>query len=137
YTSQAEINAPMLEYNRILKKLDERHEISPDDKQLFRRLNQRDMALYARACTLFETRWSLFRQRLPYAHARLTDVDPRHVAGWAWWESGGDAHLAVEVWVNGECVGAAAAGELRDPLCRLRPRLGGHVGFRLPVKLEP
>lgn len=123
--------------NRAKASLDMKHEIGPEDEKRLNRLNQDDIALYEKTRSLFQNRLSMYRQGLPYAHARLQKTDERHLAGYAWWAAGGDEPVAVEAWVNGSCAGTVTAVDFRLGLCRLQPPRGGYVGFRFPLELVP
>lgn len=121
--------------NRGKKSLDSLHEISEEDEVEFKRLNKRDIKLYNYAAALFDQRYHLHQEKLPWAHARLQEVSVQKVVGWAWWEGRSNEPVSVEVWVNDELTDTVNAVNLRPGLCRLLPPRGGYVGFQLPVKL--
>ncbi|MBF7052342.1 hypothetical protein IOC61_03300 [Halomonas sp. KAO] len=131
------IDIPQREDNIGRKRLEAKHEISAEDVAEFKRLNRRDIRLYDQVTELFDQRFRLFQEGKSWAHARLVEVKPQGIAGWAWWAGEHDEPVAVEVWVNGKHLETIAAVELRPGLCRLLPPRGGYVGFHLPVKLKP
>lgn len=131
------ISIPPREDNRGRKQLEVGHTISSEDEAEFRRLNKRDIRLYEQAVALFDQRYQLHQQGKPWAHARLVEVKPGRIAGWAWWAGESDDPVTVEVWANGKQLDTVTAVELRPGLCRLLPPRGGYVGFHLPVKLRP
>ncbi len=131
------IAIPQREDNRGKKSLDAVHEISAEDEAELKQLNKRDIRLYEQAVALFDQRYQLHQDGKPWAHARLVEVKPGRIAGWAWWAGESDDPVDVEVWVNGKHLEGVCAVELRPGLCRLLPPRGGYVGFHLPVKLKP
>ncbi|NWN82907.1 MAG: hypothetical protein HLX48_07955 [Halomonas sp.] len=131
------IEIPRREDNRGRQRLEAEHEISAEDEAEFQRLNKRDIQLYDQVAELFDQRYRLFLEGKPWAHARLVEVKPGRIAGWAWWQGESDEPVAVEVWANGKHLDTVTAVELRPGLCRLLPPRGGYVGFQLPVKLQP
>lgn len=132
------IRIPQREDNRGKKSLNAEHEISANDKAELRRMNRRDIAFYKRATALFEQRYQLFKENVPWVHARLVECSVQRIAGWAWWaDASGDAPVEVEVWVNNQHIDSVYAVDLRPRLCRLLPPRGGYVGFQLSVKLKP
>lgn len=130
------IEIPQRVDNRGRQRLEVKHEISAEDKAEFLRLNKRDTRLYDQVVGLFEQRYWLFKQRKPWAHARLVEMKPQRISGWAWWEDGSDEPVSVEVWANGKHLDTVTAVELRPGLSRLLPPRGGYIGFHLPVKLK-
>lgn len=132
-----DVDMPRREDNRGKQSLDAVHDIDAEDVTEMKRLNKRDIALYKRTVALFEQRYRLYQEQKPWAHARLVEVKPERIAGWAWWAGQDDAPVAVEVWVNDERIGNVDAVDMRPGLCRLQPPRGGYVGFQLPVKLKP
>lgn len=132
-----DIVMPLRDDNRGKHCLDAAHDIDAKDAAELKRLNKRDIALYERTVALFEQRYCLYQKGRPWSHARLVEVKPERIAGWAWWAGQDDAPIAVEAWVNDERVGTADAVDMRPGLCRLQPPRGGYVGFQLPVKLKP
>lgn len=128
---------PQREDNRGKKSLDAVHEISAEDEAEVKQLNKRDIRLYEQAVALFDQRYQLHQDGKPWAHARLVEVKPGRIAGWAWWAGESDDPVTVEVWANGKHLDNVTAVELRPGLCRLLPPRGGYVGFHLPVKLKP
>lgn len=131
------IEIPQREDNRGKKSLDAVHEISADDEAELKQLNKRDIRLYEQAVALFDQRYTMHQEGKPWAHARLVEVNPGRIAGWAWWAGESDDPVTVEVWANGKHLDNVTAVELRPGLCRLLPPRGGYVGFHLPVKLKP
>ncbi|WP_416137636.1 hypothetical protein ACM26W_14265 [Halomonas sp. HK25] len=131
------IEIPQREDNRGRKRLEAQHQITAEDEAEFHRLNKRDIRLFDQVAELFDKRYRLFQAGKPWAHARLVEVQPQRITGWAWWAGEGDEPVAVEVWVNGVLADTVTAVELRPGLCRLLPPRGGYVGFHLPVKLSP
>lgn len=130
------IAIPQREDNRGRKRLEEGHTISAEDEAAFRRLNKRDIRLYEQAVALFDQRYTIYQEDKAWAHARLVEVKPGRIAGWAWWAGESDDPVTVEVWANGNHLDNVTAVELRPGLCRLLPPRGGYVGFHLPVKLK-
>lgn len=124
------------EDNRGKKSLDAVHEISAEDEAELKQLNKRDIRLYEQAVALFDQRYTMHQDGKPWAHARLVEVKPGRIAGWAWWAGESDDPVTVEVWANGKHLDSVTAVELRPGLCRLLPPRGGYVGFHLPVKLQ-
>lgn len=135
--SRYAIDIPQREDNIGRKRLEAKHEISADDVTEFQRLNKRDIRLYDQVAELFDQRYRLFLEGKPWAHARLVEVKPLRIAGWAWWAEESNEPVSVEVWVNGKHQDTVTAVELRPGLCRLLPPRGGYVGFHLPLKLNP
>lgn len=131
------IEIPQREDNRGKKRLDAVHEISAEDEAELKQLNKRDIRLYEQAVALFDQRYTMHQEGKPWAHSRLVEVKPGHIAGWAWWAGESDDPVDVEVWANGKHLDTVSAVELRPGLCRLLPPRGGYVGFHLPVKLKP
>lgn len=129
------LEIPRREHNRNKQRQGAVHEISAEDEAELKRLNRRDIRLYEQAAGLFEARYQLFQAGEPWAHARLVEVKPQRVAGWAWWADGSDEPLEVEVWINGKPVETVLAVDHRPGLCRLHPPRGSYVGFHLPLKL--
>uniref|UniRef100_UPI00341415D1 hypothetical protein n=1 Tax=uncultured Halomonas sp. TaxID=173971 RepID=UPI00341415D1 len=130
------IEIPRREDNRGRQRLEAKHEISAEDEAEFQRLNKRDIRLYDQVAELFDQRYRLFLEGKPWAHARLVEVKPQRIAGWAWWAGESNESVSVEVWVNGKHQDTVTAVELRPGLCRLLPPRGGYMGFHLPVKLN-
>lgn len=130
------IEIPRREDNRGRQRLEAKHEISAEDEAELQRLNKRDIRLYDQVVELFDQRYRLFLEGKPWAHARLVEVKPQRIAGWAWWEGERDEPVPVEMWVNGKHLDTVTAVELRPGLCRLLPPRGGYIGFHLPVKLS-
>jgi len=123
--------------NRGKQRLEAAHEIAAEDEAELKRLNKRDIALHQHAVELFDTRYRLFREGQPWAHASLSELNVQRITGWAWWADEGDEPVQVEVWINGKLKKTVAAVEPRPGLCRwLSPR-GGYVGFQLSVQLTP
>src|SRR5690625_2882610 len=131
------VDIPLRRDNRGKRSLDAVRALSLQERAELEQLNERDIALYKRAAALFEARRRAFQDDDPWAHARLVDVGPQRVAGWAWWAGEGDEPVKVEVLVNDEAVGQEPAVHLRPNLSRLLPPRGGYVGFHLPLKLSP
>ncbi|MGM0988738.1 MAG: hypothetical protein ACQEXI_17415 [Pseudomonadota bacterium] len=129
------LEIPRREDNRDKQRQGAAHQISAEDEAELKRLNRRDIRLYEQAAELFEARYQLFQAGEPWAHARLVEVKPQRVAGWAWWADGSDEPLEVEVWINGKPVETVVAVDHRPGLCRLHPPRGSYVGFHLPLKL--
>lgn len=122
--------------NRGKESLQAEHELSAEDEAELRRLNRRDLALYAQAVALFESRYRFFQEGKPWAHARLEQLKPDRISGSAWWAGDSEEPVEVEVWINDRQAAVLPAVDLRPQLCRLQPPRGGHVGFDLPVKLS-
>nr|WP_298057046.1 sulfotransferase family 2 domain-containing protein [uncultured Halomonas sp.] len=113
------------------------HELEEKDIQALHKRNHKDIALFQYCCELFDIRYQLFKEGLPYAHARLAEATVAKVSGWAWWAQTQDAPVAVEVWVNGRHKATVQAVEHRPGLCRLMPPRAGYVGFSLALKSHP
>mgnify|MGYP000229536248 CR=1 FL=1 len=124
------------EDNRAKSAVGASHDISAEDEAEFRSLNALDITLYERCRQLFETRLQLYRDDLPYAHAKLTQFATHQVSGWAFWEGEDDAPVIVEVWVNGDLRGTVSAVHARPNMYRLQPPRGGYVGFSLTTPLS-
>lgn len=112
------------------------HDVSSEDAEEFCRLNKRDIVMYDRAVSLFNSRYRMFKEGATWAHARLVECKPGRLAGWAWWEGERDDPVDVEIWVNNEYLDIVPAVDFRPGLCRHLPPRGGYVGFHLPVKLS-
>ena len=132
-----DISVPTLEENRGNDGVDIEHELSSDDVKELTLLNRRDVSLYEKCRSLFETRLELYESNLPYAHACLVEANTQRISGWAWWAVPSDSPVDIEVWVNDEKVKKVKSTELRPNLCRLRPPRGGYVGFQMAGKFFP
>jgi len=119
------------------KSLDKAHDISAEDRKEVLRLNHKDVALYERACVLFEERLALHEKGLPYAHGSLVMASPKKVAGWAWWEGGEDDPVELDVRVNGKVQARVQAQRFRYQLSQFRPPRGGHAGFSAKIHARP
>lgn len=133
--SRYSIEVPGRKDNVGRKKSESSHDVSPEDVKEFNRINKHDIALYNRASALFDLRYQMFCEGKPWTHAKLVEVKPGRVAGWAWWEGDCDDPVEIEIWANGEYLNTVSAVEFRPGLCRHLPPRGGYVGFHLPVKL--
>ncbi|MGD8177148.1 sulfotransferase family 2 domain-containing protein [Marinimicrobium sp. ARAG 43.8] len=125
-----------LEANTAGKKPLATRELDPKDVAEIERLNAKDMALYDKACWLFEQRLSAWREGWRYAHTELTDVKQDKVSGWAWYEGGSDEPVTVSVRINGTIVAQCQAVNFRLASCRYKAPRGGFVGFSAPVTLS-
>ncbi|USZ49661.1 hypothetical protein [Halomonas sp. DN3] len=130
------IDIQQREDNRGKPKVGELHKVSPEDEKIFRRRNAKDFSLYERCRKMFETRLQLYRDNLPFAHARLSQFDTRQIAGWAWWEGSSERAVEVEVLVNGEHQHTLVADQMMPSKARMNPPRAGYVGFQLPVSLS-
>lgn len=130
------IDIPPREDNRGKPSLEVAHELSAEDEEELKRLNARDIHLFQRAQSLFDTRLQMFDQNKVFAHARLVECSPQRVAGWAWWGDLSDTPVEVELWLNGKHVTTITAVDARPNLCRLRPPRGGYVGFHFSRKFK-
>lgn len=131
------ILVPSLEANRGKDDVEQHHGLSAEDIKELERLNRRDVSLYEKCRSLFETRLELYKDDLPYAHACLVEVSVQRISGWAWWSEQTDSPVDIEVWVNNEKIKTVQAIELRPNLCRLMPSRGGYVGFHVTGKFSP
>lgn len=134
--SRYEIDVLHRNDNRGKSASDLLHEVSDRDVRLFNQNNKQDISMYERAVELFKLRYQTYRDGKCWAHARLIEVKPSRVAGWAWWEGNHESPVDVEIWVNNEYLDTAPAVDFRPGLCRHLPPRGGYVGFHLPVKLS-
>lgn len=130
------IKIPLREDNRGKQNLSAIHEISFDDEVELKRLNKEDLHLYQQASKLFKQRLQLFQKSLCWVHARLIEVKPDYIAGWAWWADKSDKPVLIEIWVNGKHVRNVYAVDFRPGLAQLRVPRGAYVGFHLPMKLK-
>lgn len=130
------IDIQQREDNRGKPKVGELHKVSPEDEKVFRRRNAKDFSLYDRCRKMFETRLRLYRNNLPFAHARLYQFDTRQIAGWAWWEGATERAVAVDILVNGEHHHTLVADQMIPSKARMNPPRAGYVGFQLPVSLS-
>lgn len=128
---------PQREDNLGKPSFDALHKIPLDDQFEFNRLNEKDILLYQQAITLFNQRHEFFQKGKPWAHARLGEVKPNRVSGWAWWaDQTNDLPVTVEILVNDKLLKTVQAVEQRPGLCRLLPPRGGYIGFSLSVNLK-
>lgn len=113
------------------------HAIDPADQERLEFLNQRDIALYQHVAALFDERRALSQAGHTWAHARMTELKPQRVVGWAWWSDADDRPVEVEVWVDGACTARTVAVDFRPGLCNWKPPRGGYVGFQVRIRLKP
>jgi len=113
--------------------LEEDHTISDENKRLALELNTKDAQIYNNAKYLFNQRKDLFDKGLVYAHARLIQVTKNHVVGWAWWETGIDNPVNINIRVNGEVVEEAEAVRFMEKLCCLSVPRASCVGFKANI----
>jgi hypothetical protein len=130
------LDIPLLEENCGRAEQADLHEISAEEEEELRRINQIDIALYQYCTELLDARLQMMRKDLPFAHARMTLDGAKAVRGWAWWGDGNDAPVEVEIYLNGVIKDKVLATDFCQNLSYLRSPRRGYVGFNLPVKLE-
>ncbi len=114
---------------------DDVHEISPEDLQAIRALNEQDLVLYEDILSIFDSRLNLHRRRLDFVYGRIAQANEKKIEGWAWSESQNEP-VTVQIAVNGKVVKESVATEFRPNLCRLRVPRAGFVGWSANLQLK-
>ena len=121
-----------LEENKGREDLCEPYVLSPEEENELRQLNRRDLALYQRACDIFDRRVAVAANSEPYVRGQITSIEGGIVRGWAVYDAG-DMPVVVEVLVDDEVVGTVPAVEFRPRFKALGLGRGGYVGFSLGI----
>lgn len=127
------LNLKPLEKNTHRAAISEPHDISEADREKISNLNKKDVDLYKRTCELFEQRYQLFEDGLPFAHVLLKEASAKRVVGWAYWEKNIDDPVEVQVRINGNIVAQGSASSFVPTLSALSPPRLGYVGFKIPI----
>ncbi len=103
--------------------------LTPRELEFAQTVNEADLTLYSKICTLFEQRINLLRSDEAFVHGKVQTLSPTHISGWAVQHSKPEQPVQLELHVNGVLLEQLVASQYQPAMKERNAGRSGYVGF--------